>query len=324
MLISYSRIGNSDFSFERLHRSYLSSAWKDVNTALSPQAAMLTLSFAGAGVLISSATNLSFSGIPDFSPFISAIIGLEVVSRLVPRTRISTPVSVALYSYMYLVLTCIAAALVSYATQRFCFPLQDHLFSSIDTTIGVDRVGFIRWVDDHPEIAILLRGCYLSMDAQMILPVVVLALMDRVEDLRSYLLAFALSLAATMLVAAFAPAKSAYAFIDPSAFHNVYFIGHTPLPHLEQLRTQGPLTIDAGSAGGLISLPSFHAVVAVLTLSALRFQKAIFYPLAILCAGTLFSAVTEGGHYVIDVIVGGLLAVAAHIAARRMLRRDAA
>ena len=162
------------------------------------------------------------------------------------------------------------------------------------------------------------------MDGQIILPVVVLALMNRMEDLRSYLFAFALSLAVTMLIAAFVPAKSAYAFTDPSTFHNVHFIGHTPLLHLQQLRTEGPLTIDAGSAGGLISLPSFHAVVAVLTLSALRFQKVIFYPLAILCAGTLFSAVTEGGHYVIDVIVGALLAVAAHFAAHRMLKRGVA
>lgn len=324
MLITYSNISNRNFVFGRLHRSYLSNAWSDVNAALSPQAAMLTFSFVGASTIISHATELSFYSIPDFMPFLAAIIGVDFVCRLAPRTRISTSVSVALYGLIYLILTCVSAGFVSYATQRLCFPLQDSLFSSLDETIGVDRIGFIHWVDDHPLIAFILRRCYMSIDAQIILPVVVLALMDRIEDLRSYLLAFALSLAITMLTAAFVPAKSAYAFIDPSAFHNVQFIGHTPLLHLQQLRTEGPLTIDAGSAGGLISLPSFHAVVAVLTLSALRFQRAIFYPLAILCAGTLLSAVTEGGHYVIDVIVGSLVAVAAHFAARRILKRGVA
>lgn len=273
---------------------------------------------------MSSATELSFSSTPNIMPFISAIIGIDFLCRLAPRTKISASVSVALYGLCIFDLTCVAAGLACYATQRLGFPLQDNLFASIDARIGVDRIGFIRWVDDHPGIAVILLGCYLSMEVQIILPVIVLALMDRGEDLRTYLFAFVLSLAVTMLVAVFVPAESAYAFIDPTTFHSVHFIGHTPLPHLQQLRTEGPLTIDAGSAGGLISLPSFHAVVAVLTLSALRFQKVIFYPLAILCAGTLFSAITEGGHYVIDVIVGALLAVAAHFAARRMLKRGVA
>jgi hypothetical protein len=324
MLISYFNARNPIFSFGKFHRSHLSNAWSDASAALSPQAILFTISFVGAGAAISSATGLSFSRIPNFLPFLAVIIGFDVICRLAPRTRISASVSIALYSYIYLVLTCIAAAFVSYATQRFCFPLQDDLFSSIDYFLGVDRIGFVRWVDGHPQIAIILRGCYVSMDAQMILPVVVLALMDRVDDLRNYLLAFVLSLAVTMLVAAFLPAKSAYAFIDSSTFHNVQFIGHTPLSHLQQLRTEGPLTIDARSAGGLISLPSFHAVVATLTLSALRCQKAIFYPLAILTGGTLLSAVTEGGHYVIDVIVGAALAITAQLAARGMLRRPVA
>lgn len=130
MLNSYSNAGNWVFSFEGPHRSYLSNAWKDVNTALSPQAAMLTVSFVGIAVLISLATELSFSSIPNFAPFIAAIMVFDFVCRLAPRTRISTSVSVALYGFVYLILTCVAAAFVTYANRgcaSHCRIVYSHL-----------------------------------------------------------------------------------------------------------------------------------------------------------------------------------------------------
>lgn len=301
-------------------RAFIVGAWNDLASVIPISAVLLTLALAAVAVTFSVATNLSFAHFPDLTVVFVAILTLDVVCRLVPRSAIVRAISLVLYCLLYLSLTSFVGILAAYATQRLALPLQDQLFAAGDRALAIDWIGFVHWVDDRPALAAALRYAYDTMGMQIILPAAAFAFMDRIEDLRIYLLAFVLALVVTTIGGALLPAESPYAMVDSAAFHTLGFNGQTPLEHLRQLRTEGPLVINSHSLGGILCLPSFHAVVAVLTPLSLRNQKALFYPLALLCAATLVGAVTEGGHYVMDIIVGAVLAIAARACAAKMLR----
>jgi membrane-associated phospholipid phosphatase len=57
------------------------------------------------------------------------------------------------------------------------------------------------------------------------------------------------------------------------------------------------------NAQGLISIPSFHAIMAVLVAYAMRGTR-LFFPFLILNAAVMLSTPTRGGHYLVDVLAG--------------------
>jgi membrane-associated phospholipid phosphatase len=76
-------------------------------------------------------------------------------------------------------------------------------------------------------------------------------------------------------------------------------------------------TIDLSSTTGLVSFPSIHAAVATLALSALWSWRRWRVPLAIFTSAMLLATISEGGHYLVDVLSGAPLGLAAWWAARQ-------
>jgi membrane-associated phospholipid phosphatase len=71
---------------------------------------------------------------------------------------------------------------------------------------------------------------------------------------------------------------------------------------------------------GLIGAPSFHTVMALLTVRSLWGVRWIG-PISLIANGLVLLAVpADGGHHFIDAIAGAAVAVAAVLAARRLLR----
>ncbi|HVV39813.1 MAG TPA: phosphatase PAP2 family protein [Nitrobacter sp.] len=186
--------------------------------------------------------------------------------------------------------------------------------------MGLDWLTWVRWVDRHPAIGGLLAAAYHTMPGQIALPVIVLAVVNRIEDLWIYLVSFALALLVTTIIGALLPALSHIAFVDRANFESLRFSGATPVDHLIALRASGPVLLR-GNLGSILSFPSFHATVAVLTPLMLMRYRYIVIPLAVLDLVMFCSTVTEGAHYGCDAIAGGCVAVIAHASVRRTMRR---
>ena len=272
-------------------------------------------------LIISVVTKLIFVDLPNISPLVFGVIGVDVLSQFTPQTGIVRAVQAILYGVLYLAITCFCGVLAAYAVQRFAFPLQDQFFANVDMALGVKWFDMVYWVDSRPAIQMIFHMAYDSMGVQIALPVVILAFANRLGELRVYLLAFVIALTVTTIAAAFLPAASPIALVDRATFSVMRFTGATPLDNLMHLRTAGPLLLT-NALGGIVTFPSFHATIAILTPLTLRRYRRLFIALLILDAAMLCGTVTEGAHYVSDVLAGIGVAFCAYLLAMRIIRAE--
>jgi PAP2 superfamily len=286
---------------------------------ISRTALCLTFALLIMGVIASFATKFSLASLPNIIVAVVGVVVLDVVSQLAPPSRLVEAVQTFLYGLLYLAVTCVCGVLAAYAMQRFAFPLQDRFLTNADEAFGLQWLDYAHWVDRHVVVQTIFHRAYDSILLQLALPLVVFAFSNRVEELRAYLLAFAIAFTFTIVISALMPAAGPIAAVDRAGFDILQFTGATPVDHLLRLRAAGSLLMD-DAPGGIATFPSFHATIAVLTPLTLRGYPRLFAVLLILDAAMLGGTVSEGAHYFIDVVAGGGMAFFAHAMAKRIIR----
>jgi membrane-associated phospholipid phosphatase len=295
-----------------------------VQSRISPvsrAATALTAGLAVLGVLASISTKFMLASLPNVLPLVVGVVMLDGASRCVPQPRIAATLQTFVYGFLYLAVTVLSGVLAAYAMQRFAFPLRDADLARADAALGFDWLAYARWVDAHPAVQNLFHVAYDTIQIQIVLPLVVLSLFNRLGELRVYLLAFALALSVTIVISALLPAAGPVGFIERASFHILRFTGATPIEHLMRLREAGPLILRE-PPGGIATFPSFHATVAVLTPLVLRGHRRILPCLLVLNALMLGGTITEGAHYFTDVLAGIAMAFFAYGLARAIIRRE--
>jgi len=288
---------------------------------ISRTGSFLTFGLLGVGVLASIATKFTFVSLPNVLPLVIGILFLDAVCQFVPRGRIVAALQTCLHGMSYLVVTILCAVLAAYAMQRFAFPLRDDVFARADAMLGLDWLSYARWVDAHIGVQRVFHFAYDSIQIQILLPLFILAFSKRPEEVRTYLLAFAIALIVTIFISALLPAAGPIVFADRSSFHILRFTGATPIDHLTRLREAGPL-IQADPPGGIATFPSFHATVATLTPLILRNFRRTFTGLLVLDAAMLGGTISEGAHYFVDVFAGIGMAFFAYAVAKQVIGRE--
>jgi hypothetical protein len=303
-------------------REFLAPVQPRVSAVPAP-AVLLTFVLLALGIVASFVTGFILESLPNITLLVTGIVVVDVVMQKAPAVRAVEAAQTFLYGFLYLAVTCVCGVLAAYALQRLAFPLQDHLLNQADLTLGMRWADVAHWVDAHPRLQSLLYVAYHSIALQIALPVLVFALAGEVRELRHYLLAFSIAFSVTIVVSALMPAAGPVAFVDRGAFEILRFTGATPVDHLTRLREAGPLVMTE-FPGGIATFPSFHSTVAVLTPLALRRHRYVFAALVALDAAMLFGTVTEGAHYVVDVIAGSGMAVFGYVLAGWLVRRRGA
>jgi PAP2 superfamily len=285
---------------------------------VSRPACLFTFALAAIALAASIATKLLITSLPNILPLVAVVVAVDVVLLFVPQNRISDAVRTILFGALYLVITILCAIVAAYAMQRFAFPLEDHLFATTDSALGLQWFDYAHWVDRHVGVQRVFHFAYDTISLQIALPLVVLAFSHRHGDVRAYLLAFVIALTCTIIISALMPAAGPIVAVDRAAFHVLKFTGATPLDHLMRLREAGPL-IFTKTPGGIATFPSFHATIAVLTPLTLRSYPRILFALLVLDAAMLGGTVTEGAHYFTDLIAGTGMAFFAYALAKRII-----
>ena len=288
---------------------------------ISATALMLTIALGVIGVVSSIATGFTFASLPDVMPLLVGIVGLDVLSRFAPQTRIVHSVQTLLYGVLFFAVTCLFGVLAAYSLQRFAFPLEDHFLLHADLALGLNWFDFAHWVDRHALVQNIFYYAYHSLSLQIALPLLFFSLTHRPLELRRYLLAFAIAFTATIIVSAMMPAAGPIGFIDTANFHLLKFSGATPVDQLMRLRVPGPWVMNE-APGGIATFPSFHATIAILTPLTMRRYPRLFAGLVALNAAMLGAAVTEGAHYFIDILAGSAMAVFAYMLAGRIIKLE--
>ncbi|MGZ8470352.1 MAG: phosphatase PAP2 family protein [Gemmatirosa sp.] len=188
-----------------------------------------------------------------------------------------------------------ALSVLSYLVARTDAPLVDAALLRADRAHGVDWHAWTPAAHPDPRAARLLVRAYDSLIPQVAATVMLLALWRSATRLLLRLVATGL---ATIAVSGMLPAIGMRA----DAAH---------VPHLLALRADGLGVVDPAHLEGLIAFPSYHAVLAVLVAHALWAVRPLRHVALALNVVMLVATVSVGGHYLVDVLAGCALAIAA-------------
>ncbi len=210
--------------------------------------------------------------------------------------------------------------ILNYIGLATSLPFQDATFSSIDKAMGFDWIATLTWVNERPMIAKILTMTYHASVMQMVAVALILGFTNQLRHLQEFTALFAMTSLPVLVISALLPAEGAYAFYQPAEtlFSNMSEVaGRWHMEQLASLRAGTFHVLDIKHAEGLVTFPSFHTILAIITAYAFRDTRYLAVPFAVLNAIVIASTLPEGGHFLIDVIAGGLIALAAIALVRR-------
>lgn len=191
---------------------------------------------------------------------------------------------------------------------------------AVDRALGFDWKALFDFYVQQPMLADLSRTAYYSFALQLsFIPLLALAF-GRTDTVWTYLLAYLLAVLATIAIFPMFPA------IGPYIRHGIK-MGELPAiagdfpwqwkfgGWIEDLQ-HGRIHDMAKVPSGLAEMPSFHAAAGIIFIWASREIKFLWLPIFLLNIGMIFAALIIGGHYLIDILVGSALGMAAYQAAR--------
>lgn len=196
------------------------------------------------------------------------------------------------------------AGILSYLALGTNHALIDPYLSAADRALGFDWPRFITWVQAHPLLDRFLFLAYRGSVPQLL---VLAFLLSWGEDgrLRELSGAILISLVLAIAISAALPAISAYPYYGAGHPGIVAEIG---VPDLFALRDGSLRLLDLRRMDGLVCFPSFHVVLSLLFIYALRGRGALFALAVIVNATIIVSTLTAGGHYLVDLLGGALVA----------------
>lgn len=276
-------------------------------------AAMIALS--GAAVLILMLRNRMIVAVadPGFLALCGALAGLLMIAH-----RVRRPASLAQkrlrdfieYTLLFMAIS-LLGVLASYPAAAESNGFADPALEHADRLLGFDWLAWYRLVSDHPALQHVSVAAYACIYLSPALLLGHFAWEQRCRDAQRFLLTFWLAAVMTLLLFPLFPAEGPLAFM-----------WHGPIPYMptsalyqEQLipalRSHRLTAIDIGSLRGLVCAPSFHTVAGVLYIIAAWPVKRLRWIITAITAAMLLATPVEGTHYLTDMIIGALVALAA-------------
>jgi hypothetical protein len=223
----------------------------------------------------------------------------------------------------FVLMTFLGGAL-SYSAMATTLPLWDATFDAMDKALGFDWPALLAWTGRHPELALILKLAYASMLPQMAVVIVALVTMRAFGELDRFILAFGLAALMTMTICAVTPSLCAgYFYRDAVAAQPHLGLTWNSVAHVLALRSGEMTFVSMATAEGIVTMPSFHTVSAILFLIAFWHVAWLRWPGLALNVAMLAATPIVGGHYLVDLIVGLAVALVARWLAVRVIPTEA-
>ena len=211
---------------------------------------------------------------------------------------------------------------LSYMLTRNGGELWDVRLAEWDRAFGFVWLDYVRLVDRSAVMTIILRIAYASLIPQIIVLVLALGFTLRVRELRAVMLAAILCGTICIIASAYFPAISnpAHLGLTGRDFNHVNpWGGYLHLADFQALRDGTFASLNLGKAQGIITFPSYHAGLSLVTMwgfwkSRMRWLRWSGMSLAAL---TIAATPVDGGHYLVDVLGGLAIALASILIATR-------
>jgi len=203
---------------------------------------------------------------------------------------------------------------------RFGFPKADAMLHQADLALAIDGIRIATFVAGHRDALLPVLAPIYNFTVELCFAsLVVLSLMkDRVEAWRGAFI-FVGSLLTVCAVAVFIPATGLINWASPEV---LAYLPNGFMPHFQEFYYGTDPVLRLQVIDGVITFPSFHAVVGILVCSMWRKRLATRIVASIWLAVELLSTVTAG-HYVID-LLGGFLVWAVWFGLSKIIEQRAA
>ncbi|VWC87267.1 PAP2 family protein [Burkholderia lata] len=183
-----------------------------------------------------------------------------------------------------------------------------------DALLGFHWPDLYRWVRAHAELQSVLSFAYHGSIVQLIAVPFILSTARRHDDLAEFMVLFAFALLVVVVVSTPFPAQSAFVHFGIADANTASTVSHYDLLRSGQLRR-----FSLSESQGLVSLPSFHVMLALLFVYAVRHVRYAFPASVVLNVAMIVSTPTQGGHYLADVIAGIVFGVLSIVVVRRWM-----
>ena len=272
---------------------------------------ILTAGLAGLAAIFARIEGFSLRFGPHSIAVLLVLVGgnlaLTFVARGVPRyARFEIPCH-CLAQFSACAIAALIAQFPAVGLER---PLVDDALARFDTAVGLEWTTQYAWAVAHPTIYRAMDVIYELLLPQIPVVCFIVGYADP-DRLRIFTLANAFGLTATVALFALFPAAST--FTRAGVMHIADFA-----VQFDAVREHGLRVLDPMKLTGLISFPSYHALLAVLVACAFwRLPKLFPVALALETAIIAFSPLI-GGHYIADIVAGIALGLASFYAAARI------
>ncbi len=224
---------------------------------------------------------------------------------------------IAIYLVMCIVMMTYQYALALAPAWPISRPIE-----AADHAIGFRWLAFSQTAGAIPGLSNLLAFCYRNWMREFVVLIAALAFLCKFEELEEFTTVYILAGMATLSISGLVDAKS-YEAVAAWAVPNMHVPGGVSPIYLEKitaLRAGLDHVMDFTRIIGLVSFPSFHAGGALLLAV---YSRNIPYAWPAFLAFNLciiHGTITDGGHNLMDVFAGLILALSA-VAASQAMRR---
>ncbi|WP_394885856.1 phosphatase PAP2 family protein (plasmid) [Mesorhizobium sp. AaZ16] len=225
-----------------------------------------------------------------------AAAGLHV---LLSTAVLFVPLAVVTTIFMYL----------ASATER---PLVDAYLATRDAALGFDWLSFLEAANKSPLLSGAMTFAYHSLGPQVVLLFLLLCFCQREERMLEFVALLAIFSLSAALGMIFYPAVGAYAYFQPPPELYSNFSATPGMWHyaeLEYLRSGEPYRLLLTRTHGLVTFPSFHTALGMFVVYACRDFRILAFSVGVLNSVMVVGTIPEGGHHLVDVLVGGALAL---------------
>jgi membrane-associated phospholipid phosphatase len=219
---------------------------------------------------------------------------LGAVGMFYHRSRRSASLARIGFALALLLAMAFACQASTYLFAATGMPFRDTELRAADAVFGFSWKAWHTWLEAHSSVHTVLAVVYPWHLAETAVTILVLAHYSE-RRVAAFMRAFALSFLISLVGLVFVPALG-----------NIPEARSVPVRWALQL---GDFRLfDIFQTVGLISMPSFHAVLAVLVPIALWPFRRFRWWIVALNGVMLVATVSEGGHYLVDVLAGMLVA----------------
>jgi membrane-associated phospholipid phosphatase len=194
-------------------------------------------------------------------------------------------------------------------------PLCDHALAAMDARIQFSTAFFVQLAARAPLVEIALAITYSLIAPLIIVALLLPALCGHSEASRRFVLGVVIAAILTAALSAYWPAAGPWTTQEIAP--NREQAGVTA--YLIRLKSNVPVVIDMNNAG-IVSFPSFHVVLAMLSAVALGSMRRLRVWVWMLAVLICISAITTGWHYGVDLLGGMILGVVTILATSRIPR----